>query len=261
MPRFRLDLEYEGTRYRGWQVQPNARTVQGDLMAAVEQVFQTRAFELQGSGRTDAGVHAIQQTAHLQVPTTLPPTRIRHQINDLLPADVNVLKVRPAAPSFHARHDALTRTYLYQIARRRTAFGKRFVWWVKDALDPRPMADAAALLVGMHDFRSFTADMPSQKDTRVEVQALTVHEAGDMLLVRMTASHFLWKMVRQIVGVLVEVGRGKLKPPAVGQFLKTPSDLPARLTAPPSGLFLERAWYPGEKRDDEVRPLLWMPRP
>ncbi len=262
MARFRLEIEYEGTRYSGWQIQKNARTIQGELQAAAERVFGTRAVETQGAGRTDAGVHALAQTAHLQAATSLAPPMIRTRLNDALPADIHVLRVRPAPDTFHARHDALSRTYLYQISRRRTAFGKRFVWWIKDRLEVRRMQEACGLLTGLHDFRSFTADDPTRKDPRVEVQDLTVVEAEDLILIRITASHFLWKMVRQVVGVLAEVGRGTMRPADVEPLLRAKSGRPAELTAPPSGLFMERARYAGDKiPSGGPAPLLRITRP
>ncbi|MHB2017511.1 MAG: tRNA pseudouridine(38-40) synthase TruA [Candidatus Xenobia bacterium] len=255
MTRYRLEIEYEGTRYAGWQVQPDARTVQGVLMDAVRQGLGVPRCELMGSGRTDAGVHALAQTAHLEVASRLPPRRIQLALNDELPADVCVLRVRLAAPGFHARHDAAGRSYLYQIARRRTAFGKKMVWWIKDRLDVPRMQAAAERFVGMHDFRSFTA--LEAGETRVKLEQVQVCEVEDLLLVRIQGSHFLWKMVRQMIGVLAEVGRGRLTPEDVTRLLQSHSDEPARTTAPPSGLFLERVWYPGEAGPmGDPRPVL-----
>jgi len=252
MPRFKLAIEYVGTRYSGWQIQKNARTVQGALQQAVRDATGRERFELYGSGRTDAGVHALEQIAHLDVETDLAPMRLRHAINDGLPADINVLSVERAPARFHARHGAVGRSYLYQVSRRRTAFAKPFVWWVKDELDAGAMAKAARTFVGMHDFRSFTDQDPEEGSTRVLVEGVEVKEAGDLVLIRVRGSHFVWKMVRRMVGVLVEVGRGSLAAGQVATLLRQPSGLPAKLTAPPSGLFLERVLYEGD-RDD--RPL------
>ncbi len=246
MSRYKLNIEYEGTRYSGWQVQKNARTVQGELMTAIETTFQTDDFEIYGSGRTDAGVHALEQIAHLEVQTMLAPHIVRMKLNDELPADINVLNVSKISKDFHARHDALGRSYLYQISRRRTAFGKKFVWWIKDELDVTKMQEAAKLFTGMKDFRSFTADDPEDKSMKALVDELTIVEEGDLILIRILSSHFLWKMVRQIVGVLAEVGRGKLSLQEIEQFFQTESGEPAKLTAPPSGLFLEKVYYEGD---------------
>jgi tRNA pseudouridine38-40 synthase len=220
-------------------------------------VTKRRDFELYGSGRTDAGVHALAQVAHLDVSTNLPPSILRSRLNDELPADINILHAAIVPHRFHARHSAVGRRYLYQIARRRTAFAKPFVWWVKDDIDPDRMRETAQGLVGMRNFRSFAeadADADPAERKLVLVERLDVEEAGDLVLVAIEGSHFLWKMVRRIVGVLVEIGRGELDPSAIADLLAgTSSEMPARLTAPASGLFLERVYYEGDARQSEVR--------
>ena len=248
VPRFKLTIEYAGTRYSGWQIQKNARTVQGEIDRAVATVTGRKDFELYGSGRTDAGVHALAQVAHLDVSTTLPPDTLRRRVNDELPSDIHILSAVVVPHRFHARHDAVSRRYVYQIVRRRTAFAKAYVWWVKDALDVERMRRAADAFVGSRDFRAFAAkavDPPGglEKSTRVMIERLEIAEDGDIILVGIEGSHFLWKMVRRIVGVLVEIGRGALEPEAAAAFLASESEAPARLTAPASGLFLERVRY------------------
>ena len=256
MARFKLTLEYAGTRYSGWQKQKNARTVQGDLEYAIAETLQSDDFECQGSGRTDAGVHALLQVAHLEARMTMPLETFRRQVNDTLPPDINVLTVSKAAHRFHARHHAIARTYLYQVSRRRTAFAKPYVWWVKDTLDLPRMQDAAARFTGMHDFRSFSDDDPEEKSTAVLIDEVTIAEAGALVLVRIGGSHFLWKMVRRMVGVLVEIGRGGLDVSDVDRFLREPSGTPAKLTAPASGLFLEHVFYENEPRDLPLVPAI-----
>lgn len=258
MARFRLNLEYEGTRYSGWQVQKNARTVQGELFRAFIEALGTDRFELAGSGRTDAGVHALHQVAHLEAQTGHRPDILRMRVNDNLPSDVHVISITPAHPRFHARHHAQARTYLYQISRRRTAFGKRYVWWVKDALDTERMRRAASIFQGFHDFRSFTKDDPEEKSTTVALDECSVHEHGDLILMRIRGSHFLWRMVRQMVGVVAQVGRGAMEPDEVRSLLRAHTGLPATLTAPPSGLFLEHVQYPDEPPPPPVTPTFRM---
>jgi tRNA pseudouridine38-40 synthase len=256
VPRFKLTVEYAGTRYSGWQIQKNARTVQGEIDRSVRAVTGRTDFELYGSGRTDAGVHALAQVAHLDVSTSVPAEPLRRLINDGLPADINILSAEPVPHRFHARHDAVARRYLYQVARRRTAFAKAFVWWIKEPLDANRMREGAQPFVGMRDFQSFAAspeDAPVEKSTVVLIDRLDVVEEGDLILVSIEGSHFLWKMVRRIVGVLVEIGRGGLDPAAAATFLAESSTAPARLTAPPSGLFLERVYYKGDARGAAVR--------
>src|SRR5262249_43243991 len=207
---------------------------------AVRTVTGRNDFELYGSGRTDAGVHALAQAAHLDVSTTLPPETLRRRLNDELPADINILAAGQVPHRFHARHDAVARRYLYQIATRRTAFAKPYVWWVKEAVDAGRMRDAARSLVGLRDFRAFAArdasdDPDEPTSTRVLVERVEVVDERHLILVSVHGSHFLWKMVRRIVGVLVEIGRGGLPADAIATFLANGSAAPARLTAPASG--------------------------
>jgi len=257
--RFKLTIEYAGTRYSGWQIQKNARTVQGEIERAIHASTATEDFELAGAGRTDAGVHALRQVAHLDVSTTIPPETLRRRVNDELPSDISLLAVEPIAHRFHARHSAVARSYLYQISRRRTAFAKPFVWWVKDDLDLPAMRSAAAQFVGLHDFRSFSDDDPTKKSTVVHVEALDIYEDGDLVLIHMEGSHFIWKMVRRVVGVLAEVGRGKLSEAESAKFLLERSPRPAQVTAPASGLFLERVYYPGDARNTPVQATVVVP--
>ncbi len=252
-------LEYDGGRYRGWQSQVNARTVQGVFSEAVRGAI-GEDVRIHGAGRTDAGVHALGQVASLHLPPGMAAPhgeRLRYELNDRLPADVNVLSVAPAPSAFHARHAAALRIYRYRIARRRTAFGKPFVWWVKERLDEKAMARAAAALAGRHDFAGFCENAEGHDSTLVEVSFARLEPAagGDLLVFRIGASHFLWKMVRRIVGALVETGAGRLGADALATALTTRTSDFARLTAPPSGLFLESVIYPGDPAPPEVDPL------
>jgi tRNA pseudouridine38-40 synthase len=256
MPTYRLTLEYEGTRYRGWQEQRDVRTVAGELRRALEAAVGER-FELGGAGRTDAGVHALEQVAHLRTRQRLADLAgLSAAVAERLPADIHLQRVEPAPARFHARHDAELRSYLYQVSRRRTALAKRFVWWVRRPLDAAAMAGAAQLVVGGHDFAAFCEKPQAQTSTRVVVGAVEVAEAGDLVLVRVVASHFLWKMVRRLVGALVEVGAGALGARELAALIEGgPGEAafrPAEHTAPPSGLFLERVVYAG---DPPVGPL------
>ncbi len=255
MARFRIILEYQGRRYRGWQIQKNARTVQGEVVQALGSIFPDLKFEFQAAGRTDAGVHALMQVAHLEVQARLAPALIQTKLNQALPADINVLRVDLAPSRFHARHHAERRSYIYQISRRRTAFAKNFVWWVVDPLDLSAMQEAGRLFLGMKDFRSFTDERSDEKSTRVLVEDLRIAEEGALVLIRVVGSHFIWKMVRRMVGVLVEVGRGRLTSADIDAFLREESSRPAELTAPASGLFLERVFYAGDPAPGPVRAM------
>lgn len=243
MAKFKIYLEYDGSRYSGWQMQQNAKTVQGMLYKAGEEIFKRQRLDIQGAGRTDSGVHALCQVAHLEVNTMLAPEIIRMKFNDLLPPDICLLEVEKTKYEFHARHDAVLRSYIYQVSRRRTAFGKNYVWWIKDKLNFDAMKQNAALFTGMHNFESFAEKDKEEKSTKVKIENVELKEAGDLILLRISGSHFLWKMVRRITGVLVETGRGNLSEGDIINYLNSHSNEPARYTAPPSGLFLETILY------------------
>jgi tRNA pseudouridine38-40 synthase len=250
MNTFKLLIEYDGSRYSGWQEQRNARTVMGEVRNAAREVFQCDV-EMQGAGRTDAGVHALGQVAHLKVAS---PVRhaldvIRKRMNDLLPADIVILEVQPVPRNFHARHDAVSRVYVYQISTRKQAFMKKYVWWVKEPLNVAAMSRAASLLAGRHDFVCFRAEDPSRphEPTIVVVDSAAIEVEEDVITVRIEASHFLWRMVRRIVGVLVKIGNGELKEADLRKLLEGKCDPKldvAAWTAPGSGLFLEQVRYP-----------------
>jgi tRNA pseudouridine38-40 synthase len=253
MPKWKLLIEYQGTRYSGWQEQTNARTVQGEIRKAVEDIF-TERVEIVGAGRTDAGVHALYQVAHLRTRSSDRAANLKAQVNDRLPQDINVRSIREADPKFHARHDAVERFYLYQISTKRRAFSKPFVWWIKDKLDVSAMDSAAGMLPGRHDFKAFSDKGDEGDSTLVEVTHSELSCHGELILFRIGASHFLWKMVRRVVGILVEVGRGNMDPRRMMQYLKEPSSSAAQWTAPPSGLFLEYIRYHGDKKPDPIGP-------
>jgi tRNA pseudouridine38-40 synthase len=230
--------------------------VQGELIKAAEKIFNS-SVEIGGAGRTDAGVHAIRQTAHLRSRVNpMQESRLKIELNDLLPHDINILSVKSAPFRFHARHDAIARCYLYQISTRRTAFGKSYVWWIKDRLNAESMKEACSLIVGKHDFRSFCEAPSQQKTTETEVKEARIEVAGSLILFRISAGFFLWKMVRRLVGTIVEVGRGNLHMDDFEWMLLNYAKEPAAWTAPPSGLFLEKAVYTEDDFPTELAPAI-----
>jgi tRNA pseudouridine38-40 synthase len=252
MATWKLTIEYDGTRYYGWQEQKNARTVAGELRAAAEAFF-SRPVEIAGAGRTDSGVHALGQVARLRTDWRQKRVDLLRELNDRLPADINVLKVEEARAGFDPRREAVARYYLYQISQRRTAFAKRFVWWVKDDLDQAAMREAAESLAGRRDFARFCDKRAEEGSTVVVVNEVQFRSEGDLLLFRIGASHYLWKMVRRVVGALVEVGRGSISAAEFAGLMESRPGLTnsrfevAAHTAPPSGLFLERVNYNGSE--------------
>lgn len=254
MKTWKVTLEFDGTRYHGWQEQRNARSVMGALREVIEPSFGTPV-ELMGAGRTDSGVHALGQVMHIKLPasdrrTTYPSlVKLQREWNDRLPADIAILGIEEAPHRFHARHDALSRAYVYQIATRKSAFSKRHVWWIKDSLDIPAMQTAANLLPGRHDFVKFAAKDPSRpnESTIVVVDSAEISDEDHLLTIRLEASHFLWRMVRRVVGVLVKVGSGEVTLQQFEELLQGQGGKEldvAAWTAPASGLFLESVTYP-----------------
>lgn len=259
MPTWKLEIEYDGTRYRGWQMQHNAKSVQGEMTAMTREMF-VSPVELFGAEPTEAGVHALRQVVHLKIPelkVDLKPAQLHQEFNEFLPHDINIIKVTNAPDIFHARNDAIARYYLYQISTRRTAFGKNFVWWVKDTHDAKAMNEAAKMLVGRHDFRSFCEIEEGKRlSTVIVVDKAEVFADGDLICFRIGASHFFPKMVRRIVGLLAEVGRSDMSYDAFARLLKFESDVPAKFTAPSSGLFLEKVIYKSDAPPSERRSIV-----
>lgn len=253
MKTWKVTLEYDGTKYSGWQEQNNARTVAGSLRAAVEDTLGSPV-ELMGAGRTDAGVHALGQVTHIKLRKTdrrhprYEPERLQAQFNERLPSDISIIDIEEAPVSFHARHSATARSYVYQIATRKTAFHKRHVWWIKEPLDVAAMQAAAAKFAGRHDFVRFAQKDPSKpnESTIVYVDSAEVTEDDYLVLFRIDASHFLWRMVRRLVGVTVKVGLGEISLGDVDELLAGKGgerlDV-AAWTAPAAGLFLESVRY------------------
>lgn len=246
---WKLTLEYDGSKYFGWQEQKHERTVQGELRNAAEGVLGAEV-ELGGAGRTDAGVHALGQVAHLKVPTRVTRGRgtneqLLQALNEELPADIVILKISDAHPRFHARHDATSRSYVYRISVRKTAFAKKHVWWVKERLDLEKMKDCTKMLSGRHDFASFSKYDRSrpEESTIVVVESAELEMADDQINFRITASHFLWNQVRRTVGALVDVGRGQMKVEDFARLVRNEPTEVMPITAPASGLFLEKVSY------------------
>jgi tRNA pseudouridine38-40 synthase len=253
MPTWKVTVEYDGSRYSGWQEQKNApKTVMGALRDAFESTLGVQA-ELHGAGRTDAGVHALAQVLHVKAnpKRNLSAVQILHAVNDILGHDIVVLAIEEVPERFHARHHAESRRYLYRVSLRKNAFAKRHVWWIKEGLDIAAMQEAAAMLPGRHDFTAFHADDPARPDESpiVVVESARLDQVGDELQIRIEASHFLWRMVRRIVGALVKVGMGEFPLADFAAALDGDvryQDPISRWTAPAAGLYLEAVRYPAD---------------
>jgi tRNA pseudouridine38-40 synthase len=256
MIKYKIKLEYEGTRYSGWQIQKNSKSIQGILIDAVKKITNSDKVELIGSGRTDKGVHALEQVAHLSLDKYFNPTNLKYAINDLLPYDINILSIEQTDIKFHARHDAIARSYIYQISNFRSAFLKPYIWWIKDNLDLKKMQEAANCLVGLHDFKNFSKIDDKNISTNVMVYSSELKEIDNIIVFRIKASHFLWNMVRRIVGNLVEIGRGNISIQSFQNYLRNIEKPNDTYTAPPSGLFLERIYYSKNEKESNLKPAI-----
>jgi len=245
VPRYRLTIEYEGSSYSGWQRQAGARTVQGALEAAASAIAEGPV-EVIGAGRTDAGVHALGQTAHVDLPKALAVDKVRDAMNaHLRPHPISVLIAEAADERFHARFDATQRSYLYRIVNRRPdlAFDRGRAWRVPSRLDAEAMHGAAQALVGRHDFTTFR-DSQCQADSPVKtLDAMAVMRVDEEVQVRCAARSFLHRQVRSMVGSLVDVGRGKEEAGWIADILAAADRTRCGPVAPPDGLYLVAVKY------------------
>jgi tRNA pseudouridine38-40 synthase len=243
--RLALLLEYDGTAYAGWQRQPQAATVQAALEGAIRSVTR-EAVRVTGSGRTDAGVHALGQVAHLDTASRLPAARLCDAFNALLPRDIAVREALEVAPDFHARREARLRVYRYAVlARARpSALLRRYTHHVPEPLDLTSMRAGAATLVGRHDFAAFRVLGTDTRSTTCNLRTLSVEQRGDLVILTVAADRFLRQMVRRIAGALLAVGRGARQADSVAAVLASRDNAQAPPPAPACGLYLMRVYYP-----------------
>jgi tRNA pseudouridine38-40 synthase len=243
MRNLKLVLEYDGTRYAGWQRQENALTVQEAVERVLAQVLGPPPPSLTGAGRTDAGVHARGQVANFRTDRAISPKELLGALNGLLPDDIVAHAVEEVPPEFHARFSAVARSYSYTIALRPAALSRATVWHVKYRLDPAVMSAAAELILGTHDFRSFCRANSGVEHHRCDVRSASWRREGECLVFAVTADRFLHGMVRALVGTMVDVGRGYTTLEEFRSILDKHDRQEAGMSAPPSGLVLEHVAY------------------
>jgi tRNA pseudouridine38-40 synthase len=248
--RIRVVVAYDGTDFHGWQVQPGLATIQGTLEAIVSGI-EGRPVHVAGSGRTDAGVHAVAQVAAFSIDNPIPTDNLRRAVNRLLPHAIRVVCVEEVAPEFHPRYDAVAKTYEYRICRTEVCppFERRYVHHHPYPLDEPAMVAAARLIEGEHDFSAFAAS--DQRDQLALSKVRRVFSSGlvrvdDRLVYRVRGSGFLKHMVRNIVGVLIEAGKGNVDAAGIRARLAPGCPIPPGPTAPARGLFLVSVEYPSE---------------
>ncbi len=259
MVRYRLDLEYDGTDFWGWQIQPGSRTVQGVVEEVLARILDMPV-QVVGAGRTDRGVHAAGQVAHFDYDGCRSPEVIARGVAALLPADVRLKACAPAPAGFHARFGATARAYRYLIARRRSPFSRRFAWQLGERLDLGRLGRASAALHGEHDFRGYATANAEERTGRCRVERAEWSICRGAYCFLVVADRFLTRMVRLLVGTLVEVGRGRLDPGVVGERLERSCGDPRPAAAPAAGLSLAWIRY-GVGPGAEPRAPAHAPRP
>ena len=250
MRNLKITLAYDGSDFHGWQVQPEHATIQGTLAAAMERVAGVKVLP-QGSGRTDAGVHALAQVASCQIEAAIPTQNLQRALNHVLPAAIRVLEVEEAAPEFHARKSARAKTYRYRIYRGEicSPFLARYVYHYPYPLHEPAVHAAAAEIVGEHDFTSFAAVDPERgREEEEESNVRTIYSSewtreAEEFIYTVRGSGFLHHMVRNLVGTFLHVGKGTLDPAAMKRILEAGNRSAAGPTAPACGLYLVRVEY------------------
>lgn len=242
---FKLVIEYDGTRYHGWQRQKDDRSIQGEIEKALETITGNKV-TLIGSGRTDAGVHALGQVANFECETRLEPAALKNALNSLLRNDIVIRACETVSASFHARYDAKSKVYQYRILNRAlpAAIGRQYAWFIRKPLNKEAMRTAITHIIGRHDFKSFEGTGSVRQHTIRQVfSAELIEQEGRFLILQIEADGFLRYMVRNIVGTLVDVGLGKLSPHDFKCILDSKDRSQASATAPAHGLTLIRVNY------------------
>lgn len=242
MPNYKLLIEYDGTDFYGWQYQPKLRTVQGELESAISTLTKEK-ISLLCAGRTDRGVHARGQVANFISPLDLDPALFRHSLNGITGKDIVVKEVTIAPDAFHARFDAKQRQYVYVLSLQPLAIGRQYAFYCKHQLDIEAMKQAADFLYGEHHFEAFAQKSPNEKHYLSKIDFIEWQQKDHQLAFRIRANRFLHNMVRNIVGTLIQVGRGKLTPEEFKNILDSRERKHLRFKAPPHGLFLEKVFY------------------
>lgn len=254
--RFRLTLHYDGGGFRGWQIQPSVRTVQGVVEAGLERILGGRQASLVAAGRTDAGVHAVGQVASAMLPAKWTPESLERALNAVLPDDVWVAAVQEVPIGFHARYDAVARGYLYRVGTRRIArspFQRRWCWPLVEPLDFGRLRAAAGRFAGVHDFRSFAKAGQPERGYRCTVHRAEWAEWGAAgYEFRVVANRFLHHMVRYMVGTMVDVARGRRAADDIDALLSAEPGLETSAPAPAAGLCLVKVYYDAQELEHDT---------
>lgn len=245
MKNYKITIQYDGTRYKGWQVQKSTdMTIQGKIQDVLSQMV-GQEIEVIGSGRTDAGVHAYGQIANFHIPNHFSANEILKYLNHYLPMDIAVLDIEEVEERFHARYHAISKTYVYRIHRSEipNVFERKFMYTYTEDLDIQAMKKAAEFLIGTHDFMAFCGNKKMKKSTIRTINAINIVEKGNELYISYTGDGFLQNMIRIMTGTLIEVGNGSKSYLEIPKILEGKDRQKAGYTVPPEGLILEKVYY------------------
>jgi tRNA pseudouridine38-40 synthase len=243
--RYFLDLSYRGTKYHGWQIQANAHTVQQELQSALS-VLLGQEIACYGSGRTDTGVHAVQQVAHFDIDSQISPDLVVYKLNKMLPKDISVQSLRPVNGDAHARFDAFLRSYQYRLNKRKSPFIIDLSYYWPFPLDIATMNEASKLLLGMQDFQAFSKVKTDVESFECDIAKAVWYEDNDFITFDVSANRFLRGMVRALVGTLMEIGQGRITVADFGKIIESKNRKSAGRAVPACGLFLTEVCYPSE---------------
>ncbi|MEX0610113.1 MAG: tRNA pseudouridine(38-40) synthase TruA [Balneolaceae bacterium] len=242
MQKYKLTIEYDGTNFSGWQIQPEAVTVEKVLEDAFQQILQQR-IDLIGQGRTDAGVHARGQVAHVELPDEVDQQKLMYGVNGIIGDEVQVTKMEKVEAGFHARFDALSREYEYTITQRPMPLMNRYSWQLRNEINIQKLEECSQLLNGEFDFAGFSKFNEDNFTTLCEIQLSEIEIGGEVIIFRIRANRFLRNMVRRLVGTMVKVAEGKLSVLEFQDILENPETKTHAFTAPAKGLVLEKIFY------------------
>jgi tRNA pseudouridine38-40 synthase len=240
----KIEIEYDGTNYSGWQVQPNGNTIQETIEKALFKITGEN-ITINGSGRTDSGVHAYGQVASFISISGIPPEKFSYALNQNLPDDIVIKKSEQVSDDFHARYSAVKKEYIYKIYNSLfpSAIHRNHMYHIRQELDTVKMQNAADYFCGKHDFSSFMSAGSDVKSTEREIYKSEIKRNQDIITFNITGNGFLYNMVRIIVGTLIEAGTGKIKPDKIQEILKSKDRSQSGKTAPPHGLYLNKVYY------------------
>lgn len=242
MRNIKLLIEYDGTNFVGWQIQPNGRSVQGEIKKAIKQIT-GEDVNLIGASRTDAGVHARGQVANFKSQTKIPLENLKKALNSILPDDIVIHSVEDVPDDFHARYSAIEKTYRYFITQNKIAIGRNYIWFVKYEIDFQKLEECARLITGKHDFEIFSKKGTNVKNYICDVKFAEWKKENDKLIFTITANRFLYGMVRGLVGAMIDVARGRFEIDVFKKMLIEKSNQAELMHAPANGLFLEEVRY------------------